>query len=112
MHCLFVQIMRPGDLVIQPLSMGTSSNILRTTSVLLSCANHRHHMSVNMSPIYYVGHSGKPDSLLDLAFWSDSSMVASVNTLQPGSDHLPILPKTNAFGRPGADNQYAELNEE
>ena len=60
----------------------------------------------------YVGHSGKPDSLLDLAFSSDSSMVASVDTLQPVSDHLPILLKTNAFGRPGADNQYAEQNEE
>ena len=41
----------------------------------------------------YVGHSGKPDSLLDLAFSSDSSMVASVDTLQPVSDHLPILLK-------------------
>ena len=60
----------------------------------------------------HVGHSGKPDSLLDLAFSSDSSMVASVDTLQPVSDHLPILLKTNAFGRPGADNQYAEQNEE
>ena len=39
-------------------------------------------------------------------------MVASVDTLQPVSDHLPILLKTNAFGRPGADNQYAEQNEE
>ena len=38
----------------------------------------------------YVGHSGKPDSLLDLAFSSDSSMVASVDTLQPVSDHCPF----------------------
>ena len=61
----------------------------------------------------YVGHSGNPDSLiLDLAFSSDSSMVASVDTIQPVSDHLPILLKTNAFGRPGVDHQYAEQNEE
>ena len=45
----------------------------------------------------------KPDRLLDLAFSSDSSMVATVDTLQPVSDHLPILLKTNAFGRPGAE---------
>ena len=37
----------------------------------------------------YVGNSGKPDSLLDLAFSSDSSMVASADMFQPVSDHLP-----------------------
>ena len=52
----------------------------------------------------HVGHSGKPDGLLDLAFLSDSSMVASVHRLQPVSDHLPILLKTYAFRRPWVDN--------
>ena len=115
---------RPGGLVIQHPSMDTSSNVLRTTSILHSCANCQLKESSRQRPRSamsrktpgelptYVGQSGKPDSLLDLAFSSDSSMVASVDTLQPVSDHLPILLKTNAFGRPGADKQYAEQNEE
>ena len=54
----------------------------------------------------YVGHSRKPDSLLDLAFSSDSNMVMSVDTLQPVIDHLPILLKTNVLGRPAETNKY------
>ena len=97
-----MQRIRPGGLEIQHPSMDTSSNVLRMTSILHRCANCQH-----MSVI--------PENQTVCWIWpfrQTPGMVASVDTLQPVSDHLPILLKTNAFGRPGADNQYAEQNEE